>query len=297
MLASAERTSTCNNIRGWFLTTLSNCIHEVFTLTWWAGQSGPRVAANLFKNETYLFKNKKVDVVVCHFRSCLDPTLAVRGRRWRIRLEWMQRHAGTAGDARRPRRVSFKTPQILLRSVASCAEFDGAPSEIRPARTDGAHRLGLAWEFPSRLFILSRAVYSAPLGFCNSNDGVVIVNFRCATFFYHTFLLYLRDGNVTITTLSLRVIDSGYWSLGSPALLCLATLAVASNLHSRFYFYDSLFSIQSFMEELYKLSAQCRCMYMYTIWTLLNKHYWMYFDFSSRSLVPDFLLSMFLLSV
>lgn len=71
----------------------------------------------------------------------------------------MQRHAGTAGDARRPRRASFKASQILLRSVASCAVFNGAPSAIRPARTDGAHRLGLE-NFQS-LVILSRAVNSA----------------------------------------------------------------------------------------------------------------------------------------
>lgn len=137
-----ERASICNNIRGWSDTYhFANCICTmgVLTLTRWAGQSG-RDSSRI----KCFFGNKSSTCCLCRFCSCLDTTLAVGGRRWRICLGWMQRHAGTAGDACRPRRVSFKATQILLRFVASCAEFDGAPSEIRPTRTDGAHRLGLA---------------------------------------------------------------------------------------------------------------------------------------------------------
>ena len=149
VLASVARTSICNNFRGGFdHHTLSIVYMGVLTLIWWAGQSGPRVTARLFENERHASLRIKARRIICHFRSFLDSTLAVRGRRRRIRLGWMQWHAGTAGDARRSRRVSFKATQILLRSVASCAEFNGAPSEIRPVRTDGAHRLGFAWEFP-----------------------------------------------------------------------------------------------------------------------------------------------------
>lgn len=83
---------------------------------------------------------------VCRFRSSLRldrPTARSAGEERRARAGRMQRHAGAAGDAGGPRRARPEAAPILLRVAASRAEH-GAQSEVRPARTEGAHRLGLS---------------------------------------------------------------------------------------------------------------------------------------------------------